>query len=120
MGLGPVHTVGLAEARKRAQAARLQLPDGIDPVDARKAKRAECRLETAKKLTFEEAAREYHKQNETKWKNLKVVAQWLEVMEDYVFPILGKLPVAAVDTGLVLKVLERPHTPTTVKDYAAG
>ena len=34
-GIGPIHTVGLKEARERAQALRLQLLDGVDPIAAK-------------------------------------------------------------------------------------
>jgi hypothetical protein len=47
LGLGPVHTVSLKEARERARKARLQLLDGDDPIDARKAERAARALEAA-------------------------------------------------------------------------
>ena len=36
-GLGPIHTVSLADARQRAEAIRRQLLDGIDPREARRA-----------------------------------------------------------------------------------
>src|SRR5258705_12756107 len=39
LGLGPLHTVTLKDARERARAARLQLLDGIDPIDVRRAER---------------------------------------------------------------------------------
>ena len=35
MGLGPLHTINLDEARERARKARLSLLDGIDPLEAR-------------------------------------------------------------------------------------
>jgi hypothetical protein len=41
-GLGPLHTVTLKDARERARAARLQLLDGIDPIDVRRAERAKA------------------------------------------------------------------------------
>jgi hypothetical protein len=56
MGLGAIHTVSLAEARKRAGDARLGLLDGIDPIDARKSARARKRVEAAKATTFKECA----------------------------------------------------------------
>src|ERR1700723_1113912 len=56
MGLGPVHTIGLAEARERAKAARHLLLDGIDPIDARRAERARrvgnAAAEAATMVTF--------------------------------------------------------------------
>ena len=36
MGLGALHTVGLAEARKRAAEARLKVHDGFSPIEQRK------------------------------------------------------------------------------------
>lgn len=40
MGLGPLHTINLDEARERARKARLSLLDGIDPLEARATERA--------------------------------------------------------------------------------
>src|SRR3979409_2446442 len=40
LGLGPLHTVTLKDARERARAARLQLLDGMDPIDVRRARAA--------------------------------------------------------------------------------
>src|SRR5258708_39089859 len=36
LGLGPLHTFDLREARERSPKARPQLPDGIDPIEKRK------------------------------------------------------------------------------------
>jgi hypothetical protein len=49
MGLGAVHTVSLAEARKRAAGARLKVHDGIDPIDQRKASRTRDKLASARR-----------------------------------------------------------------------
>jgi integrase len=106
MGLGPLHTFSLEEARARARQARQQLADGVDPLDARKAERAERALESAKAMTFADAARQYFDQHEGKWKNRKHRAQFLATLRDYALPVLGRLPVAAIDTGLVLKCIE--------------
>jgi hypothetical protein len=38
LGMGPLSTVGLSEARERARALRLKRLDGIDPIDERRAK----------------------------------------------------------------------------------
>jgi integrase len=105
-GLGPLHTVGLAEARERAKAARLSLLDGVDPVDARKAARAARALEAAKLVTFQECAENHFEQHQSKWRNSKHRQQYISSLRAYVFPVIGKLPVSAIDTGLVLKCLE--------------
>src|SRR5262249_52985241 len=39
MGVGPLHTIGLAEARNRAAVFRLQRHDGVDPIESRRAER---------------------------------------------------------------------------------
>src|SRR5712692_9785627 len=56
-GLGPLHTIGLAEAREKAKQCRQIILDGGDPISARKARRSEQRLASAKALTFEECAK---------------------------------------------------------------
>src|ERR1700734_1350529 len=69
MGLGPLHTVDLKEARRRAAVARLQLLDGRDPLDLRKQARATATVEAAKNITFKVAAQTYFSAHEAGWKN---------------------------------------------------
>jgi integrase len=40
------------------------------------------------------------------WRNPKHAAQWPATLGTYVYPIMGDLPVDAIDTALVMKVLE--------------
>jgi integrase len=111
MGLGPLHTVGLKDARERARKARQQLLDGIDPIEARRSERAKAALEASKTVTFEEAATAYFDAHQTKWRNAKHRNQFISTLKEYVFPKLGKLAVADIDIGSVLSVLE-PIWPT--------
>jgi len=113
MGLGPLHTVGLADARKAAEACRIQVRDGIDPIERRKAARLARMASEAKILTFKEVAESYIKAHEASWKNVKHAWQWSRTLEQFVYPVFGALSVAAVDTGLVLKVLEPIWTSKT-------
>jgi integrase len=113
LGLGPLHVIGLKEARERARVARLLMLDGIDPVEDRKAKKAEHALAAAKAMTFGAAAEAYHTQHEARWRNHKHRAQFLSTLRQHAGP-LHPLPVASIDTGLVLKVLE-PIWPTTTE-----
>jgi Phage integrase central domain/Arm DNA-binding domain len=106
MGLGPLHTINLLEARERARRARQQLLDGIDPLEARAADKAARALLEARAMTFEEAARQYYAAHEATWSNRKHRQQFQNTMRDYVLPKIGKLAVAAVDTGQVLRVIE--------------
>jgi integrase len=105
-GLGPLRDFTLDEARQRALRARQQLRDGVDPINARKVDRDAKALEAAKHLTFKDAALQYFDSHEQKWSNAEHRRQFLSTLSEYAFPVIGKLPVAAVDTGLVLKIIE--------------
>jgi integrase len=106
MGLGPLHTINLQEARERARKARQLLLDGVDPLDARSAQRTAQALEAARTITFEKAAQAYFDAHERGWKNAKHRVQFLTTLNRYAYPKIGNLPVAAIDVGLVLKVIE--------------
>jgi integrase len=106
MGLGPLHTVGLLEARKRARKARLRLLDGVDPIAERDALKTADRLAAARSITFEECAAAFIKAHRKGWRNEKHAEQWQSTLDTYAGPVFGALPVQAVDAGLVIKVLE--------------
>jgi integrase len=120
MGMGSVSLVTLAKAREKAKEARLDVKSGIDPIAARDAREAQRALDAARLMSFEDAATEYVRSHRAGWKNAKHAAQWTSTLRTYVYPILGKLPVADVDTGLVVKVLspiwtEKPETAGRVR-----
>lgn len=106
MGLGPLHTLGLAEARTRATECRKLRLDGLDPIDERKAGRLKARLEAARAMTFKQCAEAYIEAHKASWKNEKHAAQWPSTIETYAYPIFGNLSVQAIDVALVTKVLE--------------
>jgi hypothetical protein len=102
LGLGPLHTVTLKDARERARAARLQLLDGIDPIDGRRAERAKA----TQLVTFKAAAEAYSALHEQKWRNAKHRKQFLASLVCYAYPVLGDMTVSAIDTAAVLRVVE--------------
>ncbi|MGO9401742.1 MAG: tyrosine-type recombinase/integrase [Xanthobacteraceae bacterium] len=106
MGLGSARDVSLGKAREKAKREREKLADKIDPLAVRKAERATQRLAALKAITFAEAARAFVTQHDAAWKNRKHAAQVMSTLETYAFPVLGSLPVAAIDTPLVLRVIE--------------
>jgi len=65
------------------------------------------RLEAAKAITFKQCAESYIKTHRAGWRNRKHAAQWEATLATYAEPIIGALPVQAVDTALVMKVLEQ-------------
>ena len=106
MGLGALHTVGLAEARTRAAAARLLVHDGVDPIVARDERKRSLAAASLRSKTFAECAVAYIKAHRSEWRNAKHAGQWTNTIETYANPVIGPLDVADVDTSLVLKVLE--------------
>jgi integrase len=106
MGLGPLALFGLSEARAKALDARRLRHEGIDPIEARKAQRMRARLDAAKTTTFGQCAEAYIKAHRAGWRNGKHAAQWEATLATYAGPIIGALPVQAIDTSLVHKVLE--------------
>ena len=105
MGLGPTHTVSLAEARQKALDARKLLIDGINPLAARKQKQIAAALAEAKMMTFDQCAEAYILTHKAGWKNAKHCDQWTNTLNTYASPVFGHLPVAEIDTGLVVKCL---------------
>jgi integrase len=104
-GLGPTHTVSLADARKRAEEARRMLDAGVDPREAKRAERAAAAVADAKAITFDKAVAAYIESRKAGWKNAKHAAQWAATLKTYASPHFGKLPVAAIDTGMVMRAL---------------
>ncbi len=131
MGLGPFHTVGLAEARERAKAARALCIDGVDPIERKHAERAAKRLAATRAVSFKDCAAKYIAANRAGWKNPKHAAQWPATLQTYAYPIIGDLPVSAIETGQVTRILgpiwtTKPETASRVRgrieavlDYAA-
>src|ERR1700736_659122 len=106
MGLGPVHAIPLAEARKRAGECRRMRVDGIDPIEARSEHRGWKKLEAAKAMTFDACAAAYITAHNTSWRNAKHRDQWRNTLTNYAGPAFGSLSVQSIDVGLVMKALE--------------
>jgi len=112
MGLGPVSTskrdgfVTTKEARDRALKARESLKAGLDPLEAKRSSIVAARLDRARAVTFAQCADEYIEGHAAGWKGSKHARDWRGTLAKYVLPEIGGLPVAAIDTALVLKVLK--------------
>jgi integrase len=108
-GLGPLHTLDLADARQKAKTLRQQLLDGIDPLETRQqAKRDRlARLAAEKRaMTFRQCAEACIASHEDGWTNPKHRTQWTQSLEDYAYPVLGDLAVDDITTAHVIKTLE--------------
>jgi integrase len=113
MGLGPLRLFDLKAARRRAVEAARLVADGRDPIAEKHSARAErraaeaaARIDKSRRKTFEQCAAAFLATHESGWTNAKHRGQWATTLKDYVFPVIGKLDVAAVATADVIRVLE--------------
>ena len=111
MGLGPAagkYPVSLAQARDKARQIHDQLRAGIDPLDAKDAKRAARKAEQAKaalKHTFKECSDQYIAEHEKAWSSSHRES-WAGTLRDHVHPMIGHLPVDAIEVGHVIPLLK--------------
>lgn len=109
-GAAGFDAVSLADARDVAAALRLKVKAGIDPLEdhQREAAKALAEAQAAKivGVAFKAVAQTYIAVSEDSWRNPKHRQQWRNTLDTYVYPVIGDLPVAEVDTAHVLSILE--------------
>jgi integrase len=113
MGLGPAvgrTAVSLSAARAKALELHQAIREGRDPLDELEAAKAKADADAAKAkvagITFREVADMYVAAHEAGWRSQKHIQLWHSTLRDYVLPAIGNLPVASVDTGAVIKIIE--------------
>ena len=112
LGLGSTALVSLAEARETALGNRKTARQGGDPLRAKR--------EALAVMTFEEAARKVHAINLPSWRNEKHGQQFINTLQTYTFPRMGRIRVSEVTTADVLAVLQpiwlqKPETARRVR-----
>lgn len=115
IGLGSARLLSLAEAREKARGLRKAVK--IEHRDVL----AEKKDEAAARVTFREAACQYHSENEAGWKSATYSRQWLASLENYAFPKLGKMPTGSIMAADIIAVLapiwqEIPETARQVRN----
>ncbi len=115
IGLGSAKLLPLVEARQKASELRKAVK--IDRRDVL----AERKSEAAAKVTFREAARQYHKENAAGWKSAIYARQWLASLESHAFPKLGDVPTGGIAAADIIEVLmpiwqEIPETARQVRN----
>ncbi|MYB89199.1 MAG: tyrosine-type recombinase/integrase [Proteobacteria bacterium] len=91
IGLGSVKDITLEKARSIAAMNKQSVLDGRT-------------LGHTNDITFKDAAEKVI-DNHTGWKNPKTRQNWQNVFEQYVYPAIGDVPVAKVNTGQVMDIL---------------
>jgi integrase len=108
LGIGKYPEVSIEKARKRAFAYRVKITDGVDVAHEHMNRRrdiAAAAVVTPAGYTFERAAREFVDSQDAGWTPGSTV-QWMQSLQDYVFPVIGNMAIDKVDTDHVLRVLK--------------
>ena len=94
-GLGGTDVGTLEEARERALAYRRMAKVGLNP-----------RFNAEREIpTFEEVTRQVHIERLPTWKSAKHGQLWLNVLRDYAFPKIGRMPVDSIGQPEVMMCL---------------
>ena len=99
-GLGSYPDVGVAEAAQHARAMREQLANGHDPLEVKATEAARPRMPILR-----EAAEILHKELAPGWKNAKHAQQWINTLLQYVFPLIGAMPLDQIQPRHMADVL---------------
>lgn len=113
IGLGGYPEVSLAAARDRAREARDMIRNGIDPVEDRKAKRAQLIASQKRGLLFADAVDRFLAVKLDEFKNPKHRAQWESTLRTYANPAIGQMLVADIAVADVQRALEPIWTSKT-------
>ena len=115
IGLGSAKLLTLAEARNKAFGLRKAVK--LDNRDVLTEKKDEA----AAKISFREAACQYHSENKAGWKSDVYSRQWLASLENYAFPKLGKMATGTITAADIITVItpiwqEIPETARQVRN----
>jgi integrase len=106
IGLGSMREVGLKQARERAREYRDAVREGRDPLAEREARKAELRAEERRRLTVEDAARQWLAAKRPELSSARHAGQIERQIERYVFPVIGRTSVDEIEREHVLRVIE--------------
>jgi integrase len=99
IGIGSAKLITLSMARDKARQARMAVK--VERRDIL----AERKDAAAAKVTFREAAIQYHAENEGGWKSRTYARQWLAALENYAFPKLGNETTGAITAADIITTL---------------
>lgn len=106
IGLGGYPDVPLGQARELARGSRLKIQEGIDPVEEKRAAKAQLVAIQASQITFDEAVKIFLANKNHEFSNKKHAAQWESTLRTYASPIIGTLLVSEIDLPHIRQILE--------------
>jgi integrase len=104
IGLGPLHDVGLADAREEGKRLRGLLRQHIDPLDHKHAEQRARKVEAGKKVKFRDDADAYMNLHEAGWSKVHT-RQWRRSIARYVYPAIGDMPVSEIVPSTLLQII---------------
>jgi integrase len=105
IGLGAASAIGLAAARRKAEALREAVANGADPRETHaKMQEAERPQKDIEVPTFKDFAEEYIRNQESAWKGGATARMWRQTIRDFAGPVL-LMGVDAVETKDIISVL---------------
>src|SRR5262249_45929033 len=107
LGLGPLHTVSLEDAREKARALRAQLLRGEVPASARAAQRSS--------VSFRKVAAEFIAAHRAGWRSQQGAVNFERSLAQHIMPVLGDLAVDKIEVDDVFRALSpiwHTKTPT--------
>lgn len=106
IGLGGYPDVPLGQARELARHSRLKIQEGIDPVEEKRAAKAQLIAIQASQITFDEAVKIFLANKNHEFNNKKHAAQWESTLRTYASPTIGTLLVSEIDLPHIRQILE--------------
>jgi integrase len=101
MGLGAFPKVSLAKARELRDDARKLVAAGTDPIIAR----GGAQQAAAAVLSVKQACERYLEAQKAKWKTADHIKQIRQRLRDFVFPVIGHLPIGTIGVAEAKQVL---------------
>lgn len=113
-GLGRLDLIPLRKARQTALQLRAGVAQGANPIEDKKVALRAAQRARASEVTFWSCVEQCIDAKRAEWRNAKHAQQWTNTLEDYCRE-WKRLPVSAIDSGMVEKVLAKrwkSHTET--------
>ena len=106
ISLGSFPSLGIADARLKAQQERDKLESGINPAEQRKLANLSKPETSSTRTLFKDFALNFVESKRAEWTNQKHGDQWVYTLEEFAFPIIGKKSIDEIDTQDILDILE--------------
>jgi integrase len=103
VSLGPFPQVSIQEARRKATELSAKVANGVDLVAERKASKQKA--EDKPRVTFSEFASTYIQSQRPSWRNAKHADQWVNTIDTFANPIIGKKDPSDITVEDILKIL---------------